>query len=340
MRTSGFFSVRVLEARLSVNVASFGRMQVTAEVTHGKQLFRTRTAEGQQPQWHEAHVFELTSETQVQVRVLHCTLLLGNTLIGACTVPLPPVSKRQRSGWWDLVDSSGQAVGSVRLSFGFEGRAMDSECAVLREMISAKANEVELEREELEFLKLKYKRKAEKLNQEERKYRAKAQAIEVRSKEDTALHALVSPRTLEEPGRRQRSIALREDLLATEQKRLEEERASVERNRAEVARLREEVRQQRTQFQEDRKPRSETSTLKPMRLSLSNDTLPSLDHNTTEQLNEIKQIRLTLDQKDRIIETAMRETEAKRKEVTELRKGLEKRKAALQVQSDAQSCEN
>lgn len=333
----GFFNVKVLEARLAVNVAKFGRMQVVAEVKHGTQVFRTRAAEGQQPQWHEAQVFELASEAQVQVQVLHCTLLLGSTLIGACTVPLPLASKRQRSGWWDLLSAAGLPVGSIRLSFGFEaqGRTLDAECAVLREMVSTKANEVELEREELEFLKLKYKRKAEKLSQEERKYRAKAQAIEVRGKEDTSLHALVSPRTLDEPGRRQRSIALREDLLTSEQKRLEADRASLERFQAEVAKLRDEIAPQRAQFQEDRKPPT-----KPRRTSLSHDTLPSLDLNSADQLSEIKQIRLTLDQKERILDTAMREAEAKRKEIAELRKGLERKRAALHSHPNSPSCDN
>ena len=337
MRTGqSFFNVKVLEARLAVNVAKFGRMQVVAEVKHGKQVFRTRAADGQQPQWHEAQVFELASEAQVQVQVLHCALLLGSTLSGACTVPLPLASKRQRSGWWDLLSAAGLPVGSIRLSFGFEaqGRSLDTECAVLREMVTTKANEVELEREELEFLKLKYKRKAEKLSQEERKYRAKAQAIEVRGKEDTSLHALVSPRTLDEPGRRQRSIALREDLLASEQKRLEADRASLERFQAEVAKLREEIAPQRAQFQEDRKPS------KPRRTSVSHDTLPSLDLNSADQLSEIKQIRLTLDQKERILDTAMREAETKRKEIAELRKGLERKRATLHSQPDSPSCEN
>ena len=334
----GFFNVKVLEARLAVNVAKFGHMQVVAEVTHGKQVFRTKAAEGQQPQWHEAQNFELTSEAEVQVQVLHSTLLLGSTLIGACTVPLPLASKRQRSGWWDLLSSTGLPVGSIRLSFGFEAQArtQDTECAVLREMVSTKANEVELEREELEFLKLKYKRKAEKLSQEERKYRAKAQAIEVRAKEDTSLHALVSPRTIDEPGRRQRSIALREDLLASEQKRLEAERTSLERFKAEVEKIRDEISLQGIQFQEDRKPR--TSSLK--RTSLSHDTLPSFDLNTADQLSEIKQIRLTLDQKERNLDTAMRESEIKRKEIAELRKGLERKRAVLHSQPDSPNCEN
>ena len=352
------FSVRIIEAKLAVNVASFGRMHVVAEVRHGPQVFRTKIAErgDQQPRWDEMHVFELAGEPLVHISVFHSAiLLLGDTLIGSCVVPLPLASKRKRSGWWDLRSDSQQSVGSVRLSFGFDvnttapadSRLMDTICADLEERVRTKKIELENEREELEFLKLKYKRKAEKLNQEKRKYRSKIQTVtEIKpglTKDDSDLRSLASPRGEDEPGRRQKSMALREELLVLEQRKLEDERRDLDREKAEVARLREETDREEGAVQADKRAVRVDSvgrvdspnSPKPLRMSLSHDNLPTLDDNTIQQLDEIRQMRITLNQKQEIWEKAMRETETKLKEIGELRKELGKRRNEVGKRGEA-----
>lgn len=110
--------LRVIEARLCVNVAKFGDMKPYAVVTHGTQVWKTAASVGMKPVWNS--YFELTHGASdiVTVEILHKAMLIGDVEIGKANISLKKVSKHE-SEWWELRASSGEDTGQVLLAFDF-----------------------------------------------------------------------------------------------------------------------------------------------------------------------------------------------------------------------------
>lgn len=244
---SSVFSIRIIEARLSVSVAKFGAMALYVEAHYGLQSIRTQLASGGDaaPRWEEMHLLELTDAQSVSVKVLHRAVLLGDVLVGECEIGLGRLVRRRNTDWWPLAGCKG-AVGSIKVSFCFDDEQHPRSpspplpSSNLKDDLLRKQNELELEREELEYYKLKYKRKVEELNQEKRRYRLRLQAIRTKTEE-----GMLSPasqiESTDDFGRRQKSMNMRENSLAMERKRVREEREKVEKERERLGRLREAV---------------------------------------------------------------------------------------------------
>lgn len=244
---SSVFSIRIIEARLSISVAKFGCMSLHVEARYGLQSIRTQLASGSDtaPRWEEMHLLELTEAQCVNVKVLHKAVILGDVLVGECEIGLNRLVRRRNTDWWPLDGTKG-AAGSIKVSFCFDDEQHPRSPSPpltspnLKDEVKRKQNELELEKEELEYYKLKYKRKAEELNQEKRRYRLRLQAIHSKAEE-----GMFSPTSHMEPAddlsRRQKSLSMRENSLVMERKRVREEREKVELERERVGRLREEV---------------------------------------------------------------------------------------------------
>lgn len=246
---SSVFSVRLIEARLSVSVAKFGAMSLYSEIQYGAQFIRSQIATGSDsaPKWEEMHLLEVTDAQTVTVKVLHKALIVGDVVVGQCDIELNRLLRRRNTDWWTLEGSKGVS-GSIKVSFCFDddlhprSPSPPLHSPNFKDDLSRKINELELEKEELEYYKLKYKRKAEELNQEKRRYRLRLQTISIRNKaEDGFLSPTSHFNPTDDLNRRQKSLNLRENSLQMERKRIQEERLKVENDREKVRRLREEV---------------------------------------------------------------------------------------------------
>lgn len=165
------FSLRVVEARLTVNVARVGHMTPYVEVTCGATTIRTRatTCQDMQPRWNENTVFAFSRP--IVLVVYHKSLMLKDTEVGRCT--LDPVQVQLTD--WVVLTNSQQVVGSLLVSLQWL-RAVDAGLTdnpgSLQEEYLRKLNDLELQREELEFYKKKYTTKLNHIKREHRSSRA------------------------------------------------------------------------------------------------------------------------------------------------------------------------
>ena len=178
--------LRILEARLTRNVAKFGSMSPFVEATWSEETWKTKAAAGAHlfPSWNEGHIFECQEPAPLQLKIRHNGLLFTHQEIGSCLLSAEDLAQGRSLDWIDILHE-GLPAGKLLLSVNmYEERRSEQSThntsyasADLKEEYSRKLNELELEKEELEFYKRKYKRKAEKLNQEKRNYRAKVSDI-------------------------------------------------------------------------------------------------------------------------------------------------------------------
>eukprot|EP00359_Climacostomum_virens_P002869 CAMPEP_0204911656 /NCGR_PEP_ID=MMETSP1397-20131031/9954_1 /ASSEMBLY_ACC=CAM_ASM_000891 /TAXON_ID=49980 /ORGANISM="Climacostomum Climacostomum virens, Strain Stock W-24" /LENGTH=306 /DNA_ID=CAMNT_0052082289 /DNA_START=196 /DNA_END=1112 /DNA_ORIENTATION=+ len=164
------FALRVVEARLTVNVAKVGHMSPFVEVICGTQTFRTRatTCNDLQPRWNEQTVFSFNRP--VVLVVYHKSLLIKDTEIGRCC--LDPVQMQLTD--WIMLTNCNQPVGQLLVSLQwlrFDDAGPSGKVAELQEQYLRKLNELALQQEELEFYKKKYRSKLDGLKREQRSFR-------------------------------------------------------------------------------------------------------------------------------------------------------------------------
>ena len=178
--------IKIFQCSLSRNVAKFGRMNPFVEISWNDDKWRTQVISGGHANaaWNEGHVFEANDAAPLTLKVLHSGLLFTQQEIGETVVSTEDLFAGKNKEWLDLY-FEGEAAGKVMVSVCmYEERRSElsthstSYAAVnLKEEYFRKVNELELEKEELEFYKKKYKRKLEKLNQEKRSYQNKVKEI-------------------------------------------------------------------------------------------------------------------------------------------------------------------
>lgn len=113
--------LRVLEARLQVNIARLGKMNPFVRVVYDQQVWSTSVSsrQGTKPKWNAYHVFERSDAQFVVVEVLHRALMLGDAEVGRCVLQLSDVLQGHQTDWWPLQQSNGEVAGTILLTFEF-----------------------------------------------------------------------------------------------------------------------------------------------------------------------------------------------------------------------------
>ena len=119
--TGAAMGLRVLEARLQVNVARLGKMNPFVRVVYDQQVWSSNVSsrQGTKPKWNAYHVFERTEAQFVVVEVLHRALMLGDVEVGRCMLQLSDVLQGHQTDWWPLLLSNGDVAGTILLTFEF-----------------------------------------------------------------------------------------------------------------------------------------------------------------------------------------------------------------------------
>ena len=178
--------LKVFELVLTRNVAKFGNMSPFIEASWNDSKWKSRVQSGSLQSFlvNEGHIFEGAEFAPLTLRVSHSGLLFTSQEIGTSVISSEELSSGKSKEWVEVY-FEGTSAGKVQVSVCmYEERRSEqsthttSYAAVnLKEEYTRKLNELELEKEELEFYKRKYKRKLEKLNQEKRIYQNKVKEI-------------------------------------------------------------------------------------------------------------------------------------------------------------------
>ena len=178
--------LKVFDLILTRNVAKFGKMSPYIEASWNDDTWRSQIhSSGISPiSINEAHIFEGPELSPLTIKVLHSSLLFSYQEIGTSIISSEDLSLNKSKEWIELY-FEGNSAGKVQVSTCmYEERRSEQSTHTtsyatvnLNEEYARKLNELELEKEELEFYKRKYKRKLEKLNQEKRVYKSKVKEI-------------------------------------------------------------------------------------------------------------------------------------------------------------------
>lgn len=178
--------LRILEGSLMRNIAKFGSMSPFVEFYWNNQKRKTKISSNSHlsPVWEECYIFESTDVAQLQFKVYHSSLLFTSQEVGSGTISIDELIKGKIKEWVYLYNE-GTIAGKLLISATmYEERRSEQSThntsyatVDLKEEYTRKVNELELEKEELEFFKRKYKRKAEKFNREKRVYQQKISEI-------------------------------------------------------------------------------------------------------------------------------------------------------------------
>lgn len=114
----GEIGVKVIEARLNVNVARMGAMNPYIKIVFGKEIWKTDYSTGMHPKWNEYHSFPFTCQV-IELAVYDKGFILGDTEIGRCTIHLMDVIQGHSTEWWSVVSPKQEVTGGVLLSFEF-----------------------------------------------------------------------------------------------------------------------------------------------------------------------------------------------------------------------------
>ena len=117
----GDLNLKIIEARLSINVSRLGPMSPYVKILFGKEVWKSESSSGMHPKWNEVHLFSPKSST-IEVSVFDKGIF-SDTEIGHCTIHLTDVLQGHLTEWWSLVSSKLEVTGGILLSFEF----LDSE---------------------------------------------------------------------------------------------------------------------------------------------------------------------------------------------------------------------
>ena len=114
----------------------------------------------------------------IELTVIHKPLMFREVELGRCKIYISDLTRGKLIDWVTLSDSTNSLAGSIFLNISLDhkdavnelksAKHSASNSVDLREEYLRKLNEVELEREETEYYKKKYKRKLASLKQEKR----------------------------------------------------------------------------------------------------------------------------------------------------------------------------
>ncbi|OMJ80742.1 hypothetical protein SteCoe_18949 [Stentor coeruleus] len=174
--------LKIFDGILERNVAKFGSMSPYLEVQWNNEKWYSKIASNNHltPIWNEYHIFESSDPSPLTIKVLHNSLIFTSQEIGFCIISVDELFKGKINETLELLYES-KTIGYIRISANMyeekrsELSTHNTSYAAndLKEEYAKKLYELELEKEELEFYKRKYKKKLEKLNQEKRGYKNK-----------------------------------------------------------------------------------------------------------------------------------------------------------------------
>ena len=178
--------LKVFELILTRNVAKFGKMSPYIEASWNDDNWKSQVHAGGTQSFpiNEGHIFEGAELAPLTLKVFHSSLLFTSQEIGTSVISSEDLSLSKSKEWLELY-FEGSSAGKVQVSTCmYEERRSEQSTHTtsyaalnLNEEYARKLNELELEKEELEFYKRKFKRKLEKLNQEKRVYQTKVKEI-------------------------------------------------------------------------------------------------------------------------------------------------------------------
>jgi len=310
--------LRVIEARLCVNVAKFGDMKPYALVTYGAQVWRTASSAGMKPVWNSYFELSYGALDVVTIELFHKAMLIGDVEIGKSNISLKQVSKHDAE-WWELRASSGEDTGSVLLAFDFALSGLLTEGSLVLSAHSPTGS-AELRRvfnfDSTEALKPRERRR--RVNQ--------ASEMGVQSDEQQSIDQM--RQELEDEKTR---IEKQEGEVRKLFRRLERENSHIKREKEEVRKLKEEIQQRedclfavREATENDRK-----------KLEEERRKVEELKESLNQGYRRLKMDKQKLKAKKRLLESAsVKNSGASRK--------LEKQKQDLQRQmqdtKDSESC--
>ena len=116
--TKNEIGLRLIEGRLSVNVARIGSMYPYVKVIFGTEIWKSESSStgGMHPKWNCYHLFEILSQT-LEIIVYDKVFLFGDTEIGRCTIHLADVLQGHLTEWWNILSPKQEIAGAVLLSF-------------------------------------------------------------------------------------------------------------------------------------------------------------------------------------------------------------------------------
>jgi DNA repair exonuclease SbcCD ATPase subunit len=169
------FTVFLQEAEFEVNVAKFGSMRSIARLRYSD-IFKTttQTLSGQNPRWQETFTFEVADDDRIEFVCYHAAMLIGEIEIGRGWLKC---SGQDSSDCVKLTTPRGTPAGWVKVGLSYDYAKLQTDPSVLalssnhsasnsmdmREEYMRRLNDLELEREEVKFLKQKYKLRREQM---------------------------------------------------------------------------------------------------------------------------------------------------------------------------------
>jgi len=112
------------------------------------------------PAWNECVTFELAESPFLDIFVIHKTMIFSDKEVGSCRILLSEIYKGKMLDWWPLHDGN-MVVGSILANLSFD----EKECSIrsthhtsnnsldIRDEYIKRLNDLELEREEIEYYK-------------------------------------------------------------------------------------------------------------------------------------------------------------------------------------------
>jgi hypothetical protein len=111
---------RLLEGRLSINVAKIGDMNPYVKVVFDKEIWKSVSSKGMHPKWNDSHKFIGSPIAQsLEVTVYDKGFIFGDTEIGKRSIVLNDVIMGHSTEWWDILNPKNEIVGALLISFEF-----------------------------------------------------------------------------------------------------------------------------------------------------------------------------------------------------------------------------
>ena len=164
--------LKVFEASLFKSVSRHGSMNPFVEVQWNEITWTSKIAKEQNTtlKWDDFQSFEATEIGPAVIKIMHNNFLLPATEIGLCVISSDELSKGKTKEWIEIF-SQGKVVGKIKITVSVDEEkrtdisTQNSSFAHLdlKEEYLRRANELELEKEELEFYRMQYKKKTQKL---------------------------------------------------------------------------------------------------------------------------------------------------------------------------------
>ena len=173
--------LKVFEASLFKSVSRHGSMNPFVEVQWNEITWTSKIAKEQNTtlKWDDFQSFEATEIGPAVIKIMHNNFLLPATEIGLCVISSDELSKGKTKEWIEIF-SQGKVVGKIKITVSVDEEkrtdisTQNSSFAHLdlKEEYLRRANELELEKEELEFYRMQYKKKTQKLQQDKKQYKS------------------------------------------------------------------------------------------------------------------------------------------------------------------------